>query len=158
MAHSIRHNSFQNEDANWGPRSETISLGVLWSLKTWSWTACAVSLAEGCFGSGMKCVILLKQSTMVRMAVFPSEAGSPVTKSMAIWDQGQVGTGRGWRRSAGGCLEDLFRAQVWQAWTYPRASFSKDGHQKLWVIRRQVRVAPGWHVPIEEPGTRGILA
>lgn len=31
----------------------------------------------------------------VRMVVFPSEQGGPVTKSMKIWDQGLLRTDRG---------------------------------------------------------------
>lgn len=36
------------------------------------------------------------------MTKFPLEEDRPVTKSMKIWDQGRLGTGRGWSSSAGG--------------------------------------------------------
>lgn len=41
----------------------------------------AISLAEGSLGMGIKWTILEKQSTTVRMAVFPSDGGKPVMKS-----------------------------------------------------------------------------
>lgn len=47
---------------------------------------------------GMKWAALEKQSTMVKMIVWPWEESRPVTKSNAVWDQGQLGTGRGGSR------------------------------------------------------------
>uniref|UniRef100_A0A3B3E024 Putative nuclease HARBI1 n=1 Tax=Oryzias melastigma TaxID=30732 RepID=A0A3B3E024_ORYME len=45
------------------------------------------------------------------MTVLPFDGGSPVTKSMARWDQGRLGLGRGCSRPAGAEDEDLERAQ-----------------------------------------------
>lgn len=42
---------------------------------------------------------------IVSMVVLPSDGGSPVTKSMAMCDQGDLGIGRGLRRPAGGWWE-----------------------------------------------------
>lgn len=78
----------------------------------------------------MKWAILLKRSTMVRMTIILSKAGSPVKKSMEIWDRGGVDTGKGWRGPAGGWLDDLFWLQVRQAWMYSWASLSMEDHQK----------------------------
>lgn len=73
---------------NWGPLSETTSTGIQWSWKTWFSSSWPVSLAEGSLRKGTKWAILEKRSTMVRMTVFPSEGGRPVTKSMEISDRG----------------------------------------------------------------------
>jgi len=64
----------------------------------WSRIICAVSFADGSLGRGIKWTILLKWSTTVRMTVLSLDGGIPVTKSKEMWDQGQLGTGRGRRR------------------------------------------------------------
>lgn len=46
-----------------------------------------VSAAEGSFWRGTKWKNLEKWSTIVRMTVFPSDGGNPVTKSNAMWDE-----------------------------------------------------------------------
>lgn len=43
-----------------------------------------------------------KRSTMVSMAVLPCDGGKPVTKSGEMCDKGQLGTGSGHDKPAGG--------------------------------------------------------
>lgn len=52
------------------------------------------------------------------MTVLPDDGGIPVTKFRAMCDEGHLGMGAGHRRSAGGELGTLFRAQTEQAATY----------------------------------------
>lgn len=105
----------------------------------------------------MKWAILLKRSTMVRMTIILSKAGSPVKKSMEIWDRGGVDTGKG-RLVAGwttysGCRSDR-----------PGCT---PGHPSLWKTTRSVRRSSsrsvlhlggrqgGSHIPIEGLGSGG---
>jgi len=81
-------NSFQNMDVNWSPRSETMSEGSPWRRKMCWRTSSAVSLTEGSLERGMKWAILVKQSTTVRIAVWPLDVGRPVTKSREMYDHG----------------------------------------------------------------------
>ncbi len=62
VAPICRQNSLQNWETNWGP---LMSVGSPWTLKTWSNTARAVSLAAGSFGRGIKRAVLEKRSTTV---------------------------------------------------------------------------------------------
>ena len=106
------------------PRSETMSLGKPWRRTTWDRTNSAVSLAEGSLGNATKCTILEKRSTMMSMTVLPSELGNPVTKSMAMLDQGHEKIGSGWSWPAGAWREGLQRAQMGHADTYSLTSLS----------------------------------
>ncbi len=150
VAPSCRQNSVQNFDTNWGPLSETTSTGKPWMRKTWSKTIVAVSLAEGNLGRGIKWVAFENLSTTVRTTVLPSERGKPVTKSIAMCDQGREGTDSGWSSPAGGRLAPLPAAQMGQADTNRRASLTMDGHQNRCLISLWVRVAPGWQARLEE--------
>ncbi len=66
---------------------------------------------------------------MVRMTVLPSDRGRPVTKSKAMWNQGQLGTGRGQRMPELGLVEDLFWVHTEQAEMKDWVSASIVGHQ-----------------------------
>ena len=93
--------------------------------------------------------ILEKRSTTVRMTELPAEGERPVTKSTAMWDQGQAGTGKGQRRLAGGPREDLLRAQTTQAATNSAMSLAWLGHQKCWHRNCSIRLVQGWHVSLD---------
>lgn len=84
-----RQNSFQNAKINCGPLSDTVSAGNPWILKIWSIMVSAVSLADGNFSRGMKCEILEKRLTTVKIVVLSLEGGSRVTKSIDMWDHGR---------------------------------------------------------------------
>lgn len=99
-------------------------------------------MAVGSFGNAMNLAIFENLSTTVRTVVFPWEAGSPVTKSSEMVDQGLDGMGRGCRRLMQGPVETLFLAQTEQASTYSRTSDSIEGHQKLREIANMVRRTP----------------
>ncbi len=58
--------------------------------KTWSKTI--VYLAEGNLERGIKWVAFENLSITVRTTVLPLEGGKPVTKSIAVCDQGREGT------------------------------------------------------------------
>ena len=70
-------NTLQKRAVNWGPRSDTISLGILCKWITCVIKSCAVSEAEGSLVRGMKCAALEKPSTTVRMVVWWWEGGKP---------------------------------------------------------------------------------
>lgn len=54
-----------------------------------------VSLAEGSLGMGMKWTILEKWPTTIKITVFPSEGGKPVTKPKDMWEHG---ASQSWQR------------------------------------------------------------
>ncbi len=139
-----RQNSPQNWEVNCGPLSETTSVGSLWILKTWSTISCAVSLADGNLGSGIKWAALENRSTTVKTTVFPADGGRPVTKSRAMCDYGREGMGSGLRKPAGGELLDLVWAQTGHEATKRRMSRSLVGHQNLWRMMASVPLTPGW--------------
>ena len=122
-------NSLQNREMNWGPRSDTMSLGYPWILKTCVIIISAVSLAEDSLGRAMKCVILEKRSTTVSTVVLPLDTGSPVTKSMEMFAHGLEGIGRGCRIPIREPDDVLFRAQTEHASTYSQTSDLMAGHQ-----------------------------
>lgn len=62
-----------------------------WSLKMWSTRRLAVSRAVGSFGRTSKFAAFEKQSTTVRMTMFPLDVGKPITKSRAMWNSFQIG-------------------------------------------------------------------
>lgn len=96
--------AYQTWEVNWGPRSQTMSMGMLWRRNTWFTNRSAVSDAEGNLGRAAKCAALGNLSTMVSIVVI----GKPVTKSKAMWDQEWPGTGSGWSKPAGGPWLVLF--------------------------------------------------
>ncbi len=98
----------------------------------------------------MKWAALENLSTTVRTTVMPLDGGRPVTKSIAMCDQGREGTDSGWSSPAGGRLEPFPAAQTGQADTNKRASRATDGHQNRCLINMQVRVAPGWQASLDE--------
>ncbi len=114
--------------------------------KTWSRTMTAVSLAEGSLGRGMKWTAFENLST----TVLPLDGGRPVTKSMAMWDQGLEGIDSGRRSPTGGRLEPFPTAHTGQANTNSRASRATDGHQNRCLISASVRATPGWQASPEE--------
>lgn len=67
----------------------------------------------------------------VKITVLPSEDGSPVTKSIAIWEQGRRSVGYAGNRViwtlAKGLLFTLLRAQVRHAATYSCMSAVTEG-------------------------------
>ncbi len=118
--------------------------------KTWSKTMTAVSLAEGSLGRGMKWTAFENLSTTVRTTLLPLDGGRPVTKSMAMWDQGLEGIDTGRRSPTGGRLEPFPTAHTGQANTNSRASRATDGHQNRCLISASVRATPGWQASPEE--------
>lgn len=89
VAPKWEQNSRQKVEVNCGPRPETTSTGSPCRRKTCCNISSAISLADRSLDRGMKCAILLKRSTPVRMVVSPLDGGSPVTKSKNTWDHGQ---------------------------------------------------------------------
>lgn len=65
------------------------------------------SRAEDNLVRGTKWTDVEKQSTMETMIVLPWNRGKPVTKSTAMCDQGQWGTGKGCNKPAGGWWDAL---------------------------------------------------
>ncbi len=76
--------------------------------------------------------------------------GRPVTKSIAMCDQGREGTDSGWSSPAGGRLEPFPAAQTGQADTNKRASAPRTATKNRCLINMQVRVAPGWQASLDE--------
>jgi hypothetical protein len=74
------------------PQSLMIFLGLLCGQKTWFSRMCAVSMEEGSSKHGIKCAILVNQSTMMQMAVNPFDFGSFVIRLIDISSHGSVGT------------------------------------------------------------------
>ncbi len=143
-------NSRQNLDTNWGPLSETTSVGRPCKRKTWLTTVNAVSLAEGNLGKGIKWAAFENRSTTVKTTVLPWEGGRAVTKSSEMWDQGLEGTGSGWSSPSGGRLEVLPMAQTEQANTKLWTSWAIRGHQNRCFTRNLVRLTPGWQATLEQ--------
>lgn len=88
MAPSATQNAFHTLDTNWGPRSDTMSLGIPYSLKTW-WTKVSLSLLMwGVFQwdemGHFREPIHHRQDDSVTLG-----GGKPVTKSIAIRDLGR---------------------------------------------------------------------
>ena len=83
------------------------------------------------------------------MQVLPSELGSSVTKSMAMWDQGRWETWSRLSNPAGSLSPDLLLAQMSQAATNVWTSFLMDGHQKRCWIKARVQVVPRWKAILE---------
>lgn len=138
------HKVSQKWETNCAPLCETTSTGKQCSLKTRLNISSAISFAKGSFFTGMKCTILENWSTTVIITVLPSEGGSPVTKSKAMWDQGQCGVGRGHSSPFLQWLDPLLRAQMEQAATYSSTSAFIEGHQNLCEAWNIVLLTPGW--------------
>ena len=80
MAPMSVQNSFQNPEVIWTPRLETTSVGRQWSLKMWTRTSLAVSLAVESLGRGTKWAILLNWSPT--MVVCPTDSGRQVVEDV----------------------------------------------------------------------------
>ncbi len=78
------------------------------------------------------------------MVLWPSELGRSVMKSMAMWDHGRSGMGRGWRRPAGKCREGFCVLQTWQWLTWMMVSLLRVGHQNRFWSNCTVALMPGW--------------
>ncbi len=87
---------------------------------------------------------LENRSMTVRMVVWPLELGKSVIKSMAMWDQGRCGMGRGWSRPAGNWREGFCVWQTWHWRTWVMVSFLSVGHQNLFCKSWIVAFIPGW--------------
>jgi hypothetical protein len=74
------------------PQLLMIFLGLLCDRKMWFSRMCAVSMEEGSSEHGIKCTILVNQSTMMQMAVNPLDLGSFVIRSIDISSHGSIGT------------------------------------------------------------------
>ena len=140
--------AFQNLAVNWGPLSETISLGIPCSLTTWVINSCAVSEAEGSLVRGTKCTALENWSIIMRIVVWWLEGGRPVTKSKAMW--GRWGMGGGCNNPCGDWCMSLAWAQTEQAATKFWTSSIISGHQNLRCIKVSVLLAPRWPEKREE--------
>lgn len=77
----------QNQEVNWDPQPDILSLGSPCNLNTCKRTSSAISLTDGSLGRGTKCDILENLSTTVRIVVLPSDKGRAVTKSKDMSDQ-----------------------------------------------------------------------
>ena len=126
-------NSLQNRDTNWGPQSETMSLGNRWTLNTVIMTS-AVSLADGNLGRAINLTILENGWCYL---------GSPVMKSMDMSDHGLEGMGSGCRGPMRDPEDVLFRAQTEHASMYSWTSGSMDGHQNHQEMTNIVLLTPG---------------
>lgn len=84
---------------------------------------------KGNLSMAKKWTIFENRSTTVRMVVFPSEGGRPVTKSTEMWDHGRVGVGKGLSSPVVVLLDPLQWAQVGHAATYTPTSWVMEGHQ-----------------------------
>lgn len=80
--------------------------------------------------------------TTVRIVVCPADGGSPVTKSILMYDQGPLGMGSGLRSTAGGQVEDFPLAHTGEAATKDSMSSDIEGHQNHWRKLR-VQTLPG---------------
>ena len=79
-----------------GSLSETMDVPNPWYLKIWDIKSLAMWCALIVFLTGIKCVYLLKQSTIVQILVFPCmDLGNPKIKSIEILSHGAFGIGRG---------------------------------------------------------------
>ena len=94
--------------------------------------------------NGMNLTPLENLSISVRIVLKPCESGRSVTKSMAKWDQGLAGIGRGINLPAGRVFGVLHWELVEHDWTNECMSLSIDFHQYLWANSWCVRVSPGW--------------
>ena len=67
---------------------------------------------------GVKCAILVRQLTTMRIAVNDSKGSSCTMKSMETDDQGASSTGKDWSKPYGCCQDVLFCRQVSHVLTY----------------------------------------
>lgn len=121
-----------------------MSWGRLCSQKKYVVTRSAVSWAVGSLGKAIKCTALEKRSITVRMVGLSCEGVRPVTKSKAIWNQVQLGTGKGCGRPASGRCEALLLVHTVQELMKALVSASMVGHQKRRFSRPRVQLQPGW--------------
>lgn len=84
-----------------------------------------------------------KQSMTVSIVVLLLDLGRSVMKSIARWDHGRWGTGKGCNKPDGSCLGDLLSLQVMQPWIKSVVSVLMVGHQNLFWRRWRVAVIPG---------------
>lgn len=77
------------------------------------------------------------------MTVLPLDGGRPVTKSIAMCDQGQLGMDNGSRPEGWG-LEDLEHAHMELAAIYSRTHFSIDGQNNRLHSKVRVLCTPAW--------------
>lgn len=116
------------------PHSETMSSGMPWSPKTCWAMSLVVLKAEGSLIRSTKYAVLVKQSTLVRITVLPSNRRRPVTKPRAMWDQGQPGVDNGQRKPAGGWLLFLSLTYMGQAETNFFTSWNMNSHPKKMLL------------------------
>ena len=89
VASSWAQNERQNLPIKCSPRSDTMSWGNLWILKTWSITSWAVSCADGNFAKAIKWAALENLSTITKMTALPWETRwyNPVRcGSRVLWE------------------------------------------------------------------------
>ncbi|KAG8539702.1 hypothetical protein GDO81_020508 [Engystomops pustulosus] len=79
-------------------------------------------------GRGTKWDILEKRSVTTQMTVLPEDTGRQVTKSIATWNHGGLGSGNGSSSPAGLRQEALLQAQEQQDPTNSRTSLTRFGH------------------------------
>lgn len=138
-------------EGNCGPRSDTMSQGSDTMSQGEKHAAPSISLSQrprGALGGAQSEPIYKNDQTQSRL--FPSDGGSPVTKSRAMWDQGHWGVDSGCKRPMGGWCVDFPRAQRGQAAMKVLVSRVIDGHQNRWRSRSRVREIPGWHANLAE--------
>ncbi len=96
----------------------TLSFGRPWCLKMWEKNNLPVSWAVASSLVGMKCAILLNQSTTTMMASNPLDGGKFTMKSMDTLSHGPSGIGKGCNKPACFLLRVQFCWQVKQVFTY----------------------------------------
>jgi len=100
-------NCIQKREVNLGSLSETIEVGTPWTEKIRSMRRLAVSTAVMFWETGMRSVNPVKRSDRTRMSFFLLSLGKGSAKSVAIEENGSLGTGRGVTTLLGwvvGCL------------------------------------------------------
>ncbi|KAI3356004.1 hypothetical protein L3Q82_017277 [Scortum barcoo] len=110
-----------------------MSVGRPWMRKTWLIMTVAVSLAEGSFVRGMKCVIFENRSTTVSTTMLPFDGGRPMMKSSVKCDHSLCGTGSGWSNPTQAYLDALPQAQTEQAVMYSATSLPRPGSSRNWT-------------------------
>ena len=118
-----------NSDANCGPLSLRTLRGTPCSFHISSLYIFAIPDDDTSVVVAVNQIILLKQSTITRMASFPFDLGSGPMMSILISSQGPAGMGRGCSSIFCGLVQALFRWQERHPFVYFFTSVHMDGHQ-----------------------------
>lgn len=131
---------------DWGPWFETIVLGRPWSFQTLSTYMWAKSVALAVSLQGIRCCILMRQSTITKMASKPSLVERPVTKLIESSSHRRLRTGRGCRLPKGELRMSSAGQQVRQLRRYRSMYFLNFGQYYSHEMRLKVFALPAWPV------------